>query len=108
MTDRLTGKSALITGGGSGVGAATAAMMARDGAAVTVVDRDPTTAGATVDSIVTAGGRAAAASCDVSNPEDVRVAFDTATAAHHAQRRLQQCGDLGAIEVRPRDTSRRT
>jgi NAD(P)-dependent dehydrogenase (short-subunit alcohol dehydrogenase family) len=82
MTDRLAGKSALITGGGSGIGAATAVMMARDGAAVTVVDRDPTTAGTTVDSIVTAGGRAVAATCDVSDPEDVRVAFDTAAAAH--------------------------
>jgi NAD(P)-dependent dehydrogenase (short-subunit alcohol dehydrogenase family) len=79
---RLQGTSAIVTGGGSGMGAATALAMARDGAAVAVVDIVGAHAQATVDTIVAGGGRAIATVCDVSDVDQVRDAFDAATTAH--------------------------
>jgi NAD(P)-dependent dehydrogenase (short-subunit alcohol dehydrogenase family) len=62
---RLSGKIALITGGGSGIGAATALLFAREGAAVAVVDRDGEAAAATANRIVEVGGRASSHAGDV-------------------------------------------
>ena len=42
----LAGQSVFITGGGSGIGAATCRLFAREGAAVTVLDRDAAAAAA--------------------------------------------------------------
>jgi NAD(P)-dependent dehydrogenase (short-subunit alcohol dehydrogenase family) len=52
----LTHKSALVTGAGSGIGAATAEIFARAGARVFVTDLDETSGRATVERIVAAGG----------------------------------------------------
>ena len=56
MAHRLAGKVAIVTGGGSGIGKATALLFAREGAAVVVGDIDATTAQATVQEIEAAGG----------------------------------------------------
>jgi NAD(P)-dependent dehydrogenase (short-subunit alcohol dehydrogenase family) len=69
---RLEGKVALITGGASGIGRQAAALFAREGAAVTVVDIDESGGVETVDGIKDANGRAAFVRADVSNAEDVR------------------------------------
>jgi meso-butanediol dehydrogenase/(S,S)-butanediol dehydrogenase/diacetyl reductase len=50
-TTRLAGKAALITGGGAGIGAAAARVFCREGAAVTLVDRDEAALRATAERI---------------------------------------------------------
>src|SRR3954463_8743369 len=61
----------LVTGGGSGIGRATAQRTARDGAAVAVIDRDAPNADATVALIADAGGTARAYACDVGDEDAV-------------------------------------
>jgi len=74
---RLDGKVALITGGGSGVGAASARRMAQEGASIAILGRTEDKLRAVVDEIERAGGTALALRCDVSVEEDV----ERATAA---------------------------
>jgi 3-oxoacyl-[acyl-carrier protein] reductase len=67
----LTGRVALVTGAGQGVGAGIARQLARQGAAVAVNDIQSDRAAATVATITQAGGRAAAFTFDVSNYDSV-------------------------------------
>jgi 3-oxoacyl-[acyl-carrier protein] reductase len=60
---------ALITGAARGIGAAVAARLARDGAAVLVADLDGEQAGATAEAICAAGHAALATALDVADPE---------------------------------------
>jgi len=68
VAGRFSGKVAIVTGAGSGIGAATAKALARDGASVTVADIDAVKADAVVAEIVTAGGSARSHVADVSDP----------------------------------------
>jgi NAD(P)-dependent dehydrogenase (short-subunit alcohol dehydrogenase family) len=63
---RLADKVALITGGASGIGRATALLFAREGAAVSVVDLDETGGQIVAQTIVDGGGSAIFVRCDVS------------------------------------------
>ncbi|MGE0623846.1 MAG: SDR family NAD(P)-dependent oxidoreductase [Pseudomonadales bacterium] len=65
---KLTDRVALVTGAGRGVGAATAALLARDGARVVVNDLDRHEAEQTVRAIGAAGGEALAVPGDVTDP----------------------------------------
>ena len=69
---RLAGKSALITGAGSGIGRQTALRFAREGAAVAAVDIDDDAGAETADMVAEAGGRAIFARADVSEARDCR------------------------------------
>ncbi|HTC84909.1 MAG TPA: bifunctional aldolase/short-chain dehydrogenase, partial [Rhizomicrobium sp.] len=68
----------VITGGGSGIGAATARAMAKEGAEVAILDRDLEAAKAVAKKI---GGKALAVECDVTDPQSVRKAFDAVVSA---------------------------
>lgn len=67
MTGRLDGKTAIITGGGSGIGRATALRFAQEGAAVCVADLNLEGAAQTVHQIEAAGGQALAVRTDTSS-----------------------------------------
>jgi rhamnose utilization protein RhaD (predicted bifunctional aldolase and dehydrogenase)/NAD(P)-dependent dehydrogenase (short-subunit alcohol dehydrogenase family) len=69
----LARQVAVITGGASGIGAATAKAMAKEGAEVVILDRDLEAAKAAAKKI---GGKALVVECDVTNPQSVRAAFD--------------------------------
>ena len=67
----LAGRTALVTGGGSGLGAACAARLAAEGVAVAVTDRNAEAAAAVAGDITARGGRALAIGCDVTREDDV-------------------------------------
>src|ERR1700749_2835576 len=71
MTGILDRKIALVTGGASGIGRATALAMAREGARVAVADRSEDSAAATVALINAGGGQAIASGGDVASETDV-------------------------------------
>ena len=58
MAGKLEGKTALVTGGGSGIGRATSLLYAREGARVVVADLNVEGGKETVQRIVEGGGRA--------------------------------------------------
>lgn len=68
---RLAGKVAIVTGAASGIGRATALLMAREGAAVVVADLDAAGARAVAKEIEAAGGRALGQAADVSDEASV-------------------------------------
>ena len=77
----LQGKTAVVTGAGSGIGAAIARLFALRGATIAAVDRDLHAAQAVTAAITEAGGTAAAHQCDVSDPPAVDALFRALTAA---------------------------
>ncbi len=71
MSGRLAGRISIITGAGSGIGAASARLFAAAGATVVVNDIDVRAARKTVEEIGAAGGRAVDHAADVTKPEEV-------------------------------------
>jgi len=84
---RLAGKTALITGGASGIGRATALLFASEGAAIVLADMNATDGKQVADEIVQSGGRA------VFEPVDVTVAADCLRIVNRAIR------DFGRIDI---------
>jgi NAD(P)-dependent dehydrogenase (short-subunit alcohol dehydrogenase family) len=81
MAGILSGRSALVTGGASGIGRATALAMAREGARVAVSDLSEAAAGETVALINAAGGQAIAIGGNVAVEADVAAMVARSVAA---------------------------
>lgn len=67
----LTGKVAVVTGGGDGIGKGACEILAAAGASVVVSDISQEKAQAVADGIIAAGGRSAAVACNVLEPDDL-------------------------------------
>ena len=74
----LARQVAVVTGGGSGIGAATAQAFAKQGAGVAILDRDLDAAKTVAKKI---GGKALAVGCDVTDTASVQSAFDAVVSA---------------------------
>jgi NAD(P)-dependent dehydrogenase (short-subunit alcohol dehydrogenase family) len=84
----LAGRVAVVTGGGSGLGAACAARLASEGCAVAVLDLRTDAAEKVADGIVAAGQRAVAIACDVTSDDSVAMAIRQCVAELGAPRML--------------------
>ncbi|MFC3996557.1 SDR family NAD(P)-dependent oxidoreductase [Nocardiopsis sediminis] len=84
MTGRFTGKVALVTGGGSGLGRGTALAFAREGATVVAVGRRDEPLAETVGLIEAEGGTASHITADVADEADVERMVATAVERHGA------------------------
>ncbi len=78
---RSSGKVALVTGGGSGIGLAISERLAAEGAAVAVLDRDAPSAQEAAAKIIARGGTAMGVEADVTDRARVEAAI--AEVAHH-------------------------
>ena len=82
MTQRLQGKVALVTGAGSGIGAATAIRFAQEGATVVLCGRRQAPLDEVVAQIKAAGGKAEAVQADVSDEAGFTAAINGAAQRH--------------------------
>jgi len=95
MTDqRFTGRRALVTGAGSGIGEAVARALHREGAAVWLADLDPDRAGGVADAL--GGGRAHALALDVRDETAVQVITE-----HAAPDVLVNVAGIGSTTTAP-------
>src|SRR5688572_7806535 len=74
---QLKHRVALITGGGEGIGRATALLFAREGARVAVLGRTLENLDPVVERIQKQGGKAIAVCADISNPDEMQEAIRT-------------------------------
>ena len=72
----LEGQAAVVTGGAQGIGLAISRALAREGAHVAIVNRNPDSAARAVAAIQEAGGKASAVAADVSDPAAPGAALD--------------------------------
>ena len=90
----MAGRVAIVTGGGRGIGAATARILAARGDRVAVTDLDLAPAEETAAAIRAAGGEAIAIACDVSRRQDVEGAVGRTVATYGQLDVLVACAGL--------------
>jgi NAD(P)-dependent dehydrogenase (short-subunit alcohol dehydrogenase family) len=93
---KIQQQAALVTGAGSGLGAATAIELARRGASVALLDVNLEAAQAVAREIADSGGQAAAFACDVTSGDSVQAALERAAAAHGGARILMNVAGIGS------------
>jgi 2-hydroxycyclohexanecarboxyl-CoA dehydrogenase len=76
MTRSLKGKTAVVTGAGSGMGRTIATRLAEDGAAIAIWDLNGDSAAETAKMITNAGGKAIAITADCADKDAIRAAAD--------------------------------
>ncbi len=89
----IRGHAAIVTGGGSGLGGATARMLAGAGAKVAIFDVNQQAAAE-----VAADIKGLAVPCDVADSASMEAAFAKATAAHGPARILINCAGIGTAK----------
>jgi NAD(P)-dependent dehydrogenase (short-subunit alcohol dehydrogenase family) len=96
----IQGQAALVTGGGSGLGEATARELARLGAKVAVLDINQANAEKVAADLNAAHGEgsAVACPCDITNTESLQTALAQATAAHGPARILMSIAGIGTAK----------
>ncbi|MEK7344474.1 MAG: SDR family NAD(P)-dependent oxidoreductase [Pseudomonadota bacterium] len=96
----IQGQAALVTGGGSGLGEATARELARLGAKVAVLDLNMDNAQRVANDLNAqfGNGCAVAVKCNVSDPDSMAQAIETAAAAHGPARILMQIAGIGSAK----------
>jgi NAD(P)-dependent dehydrogenase (short-subunit alcohol dehydrogenase family) len=103
--ERLKDKVAIVTGGGGGIGGATARALAREGASVLVVDIDEPAASRVTEEITGAGGNALAHRADLSDEDQVTATIAAATAQFGALHILHNNAALTDSDFLSRDTA---
>jgi len=101
MNQRFENKVAVITGGGSGIGQATAKMFAREGAHVVILDLDMSGAQQTKQDIESAGGKASVYECNVAKQQQVNKVIDEVLADTNIDILINNAGiaHVGALEA---------
>jgi NAD(P)-dependent dehydrogenase (short-subunit alcohol dehydrogenase family) len=96
MTGVLDGQGALVTGGGSGIGLATAKRLAADGAVVTICGRSKERLDAALEEL---GGAVRAVAADVTVEDDVAAAVATAADTPGGLRMAVACAGRSSRQV---------
>ena len=99
MAGRVEGKVALVTGGASGIGRATALMFAREGAKLVIADMNEEGGHQTVHMITEKGGEATFVQVDVSRATEVEAMISKAVETYG---RLDWAHNNAGIGARPR------
>ncbi len=79
LMSRLSEKTAIVTGGGKGIGQAIARRFAKEGAQVAIWEQDEEAAKNTAEEITRDGGSAIEVACDVTNPDSIASALRQTT-----------------------------
>ncbi|WP_042454175.1 SDR family NAD(P)-dependent oxidoreductase [Neobacillus dielmonensis] len=102
---KFTGKTAIVTGGGSGIGRASALRFAKEGAAVVVADVNSIAGEETVNFIQATGGKAIFVYADVANSKQIQELISTTVSTFGGLHILCNNAGIGNSEVRSVDLS---